>query len=79
LLQLVVPVGCIVAYLIWTGSGVHQQAIQQLVMPVTAKGWLLILPYTLLLPLLLVRDHLQLWALRRKAAKGPGALPAASA
>jgi len=79
LLQLVVPIGCIVAYLIWTGSGVHQQAIQQLVMPVTAKGWLLILPYTLLLPLLLVRDHLQLWALRRKAAKGPGALPAASA
>ena len=47
----------------------HQQAIQSLVMPVTAKGWLLILPYVLLMPVLLVRDHMQLWSLRRRAAR----------
>jgi serine/threonine protein kinase len=78
LLQLVVPIGCIAAYLIWTGSGIHQQAIQSLVMPVTAKGWLLILPYALLLPVLLVRDHLQLWSLRRRAARVSNPVPAAS-
>ena len=78
LLQLVVPIGCIAAYLIWTGSGIHQQAIQSLVLPVTAKGWLLILPYVLLIPLLLVRDHLQLWSLRRRAARVSNPVPAAS-
>ena len=47
-------------------------AIRQLIMPVSMKGWLLILPYALLVPLLLVRDGVQLWLVRRTA-KGRGA------
>jgi hypothetical protein len=31
------------------------------------KGWLLILPYALLVPLLLVRDRVQIWLFRRNA------------
>jgi tRNA A-37 threonylcarbamoyl transferase component Bud32 len=65
LLQVAVPIVCIVGYLLWNGSGVHQGAIRQLIVPVSAKGWLLILPYVLLVPLLLVRDPLQLRRLRR--------------
>ena len=67
--QLGLPVLVIVLYLIWTGSGLHQHAIQQLVMPVTTKGWLLILPYVLVLPVLLFRDRVELWLLRRRVAK----------
>ena len=66
LLQLAIPLACVLGYLLWTGSGVHQQAIRQLMMPVSAKGWLLILPYALLVPLLLMRDPLQLRRLQRK-------------
>jgi hypothetical protein len=72
LLQLIVPLGCIALYLIWTGSGIHQHAIKQLIMPVTAKGWLLIFPYVLLLLVLLVRDNVQIWKLRRFLAKETG-------
>ena len=67
LMQVIVPVVCIVGYLLWTGSGLHQIAIRQLIVPVSMKGWLLILPYVLLVPLLLVRDQAQLWILRRNA------------
>lgn len=66
ILQLVVPFVCIVLYLLWTGSGVHQRAIQELVMPVTTKEWLLILPYVLLVPVVLLRDTVQLALLRRR-------------
>lgn len=66
LFALLLPVACIAAYLLWTGSGLHQQAIQQLIMPVTTKGWLLILPYALLVPTLLVRDPLQLALAKRR-------------
>jgi hypothetical protein len=66
-IQVVLPIGCIVGYLLWTGSGVHQDAIRQLIVPVSAKGWLLILPYALLVPLLLVRDRVQLFFLERRA------------
>jgi hypothetical protein len=66
LAQLVVPFVCILAYLVWTGSGIHQQAIRQLIMPVTMKGWFLILPYALLVPVLLLRDPAQRWLLRKK-------------
>jgi hypothetical protein len=65
LLQLTVPIACVIAYLLWTGSGVHELAVRQLVLPVTTKGWLLILPYALLLPMLLVRDPIHLWWLKR--------------
>jgi hypothetical protein len=65
-MQVTVPVACIVGYLLWTGSGVHQAAIRQLMLPVSTKGWLLILPYALMVPLLLVRDQAQLWLLRRR-------------
>ena len=57
---------CIVAYLVWTGSGVHEHAIRQLIVPVSMKGWLLILPYVLLAPLLLFRDFVQIWLLHRR-------------
>ena len=72
LLQLIVPLGCIALYLIWTGSGIHQHAIMHLIMPVTTKGWLLIFPYVLLLLVLLVRDNVQIWKLRRFLAKETG-------
>ena len=49
----------------WTGSGAPQQAIGHLILPVSMKGWLVILPYALLVPLLLVRDQVHLWFLRR--------------
>jgi serine/threonine protein kinase len=65
LAQLAVPVVCIVAYLLWTGSGFQRAALHQLI-PVTTKGWLVVLPYALLVPLLLGRDPLQRWALRRR-------------
>jgi serine/threonine protein kinase len=67
LMQVAVPIVCIVVYLVWSGSGVHQDAIQKLILPVSTKGWLLILPYALLVPLLLVRDYTQLWVLQRRA------------
>lgn len=68
LAQLVVPFVCVLAYLVWTDSGIHQQAIRQLIMPVTMKGWFLILPYALLVPVLLLRDPAQRWLLKRKPA-----------
>ncbi|HEY3233831.1 MAG TPA: hypothetical protein VGJ84_03890, partial [Polyangiaceae bacterium] len=68
LFGLLVPVVCVLIYLLWTGSGIHQQVIARLVMPVTTKGWLLILPYAFLVPLLLIRDPLERRALRRKFA-----------
>jgi serine/threonine protein kinase len=67
--QLAVPFACIALYLLWTGSGIHQRAIQQLVMPVTTKGWLLILPYVLLVPVVLLRDSVQLFVLKRRLRK----------
>jgi hypothetical protein len=66
LLQLIVPIVCVAGYVAWTGSGVHQKALQELILPVSTKGWLLILPYALLVPLLLVRDSIHLWFLRRR-------------
>ena len=66
LLQVIVPLVCVVGYIAWTGSGVHQEALRALIVPVSAKGWLLILPYALLVPLLLVRDPVQAWFLRRR-------------
>ncbi|HMJ16376.1 MAG TPA: serine/threonine-protein kinase, partial [Polyangiaceae bacterium] len=79
LLQLVVPLGCIALYLVWSGSGLHELAIRQLILPVTPKGWLLIFPYVLLLLLLLVRDNAQVWALKRFLAKNEGQVPDAPA
>ncbi len=66
LAELAVPVVCVVAYLLWTGSRVNERTIRQLVLPVSTKGWLLILPYALLVPVLLTRDGIQGWALRRR-------------
>jgi hypothetical protein len=69
LLQLTVPVLCVVGYLLWTGSGFHQQAIRQLILPDTKEDWLLILPYALLVPVLLARDVAHKWALKRALAR----------
>lgn len=78
LVQLSVPVVCVLAYLVWTGSGIHQQAIRQLIMPVTMKGWSLILPYALLVPLLLLRDPVHSWLLRRARRESTGNAPTES-
>jgi serine/threonine protein kinase len=63
--EFAVPIACVIAYLLWTGSGVDQQTVRQLVLPVSTKGWLLILPYALLVPVLLTRDGINAWLLRR--------------
>ncbi len=63
--QIILPVACVIGYLVWTSKGAPEHAVRQVILPVGMKGWLLILPYALLVPLLLVRDHLQLWLLRR--------------
>jgi serine/threonine protein kinase len=65
--ELSVPVACILAYLLWTGSRVDERAIRTLVLPVTTKGWLLILPYALLVVVLVVRDGVNAWLVRRTA------------
>lgn len=62
--QMAVPLACIAAYLAWTGSGLHRAGLHQL-LPVTSKDWLVVLPYVLLVPTLLVRDYVQRWLLRR--------------
>jgi serine/threonine protein kinase len=62
--QIAVPLLCIGAYLLWTGSGLHRAVLHQLI-PVTTKDWLVVLPYVLLVPTLLARDHVQRWLLRR--------------
>jgi hypothetical protein len=66
LAQLVVPFACVALYLLFTESGLHQRAVQQLMMPVTTQGWLLILPWALLVPVLLARDSVQLRLHRRR-------------
>src|SRR5258708_24724398 len=73
-LQLTVPLLCVVGYLAWTGSGTHQQAIRQLILPDTKKDWLLILPYAFLVPVLLARDSVHQWWLKRVVARPPPAL-----
>jgi serine/threonine protein kinase len=62
--QIVVPLVCMAAYLLWTGSGLQRAVLHQLI-PVTTKDWLVVLPYVLLVPLLLGRDHLQKRRLRK--------------
>jgi serine/threonine protein kinase len=66
ILQFVFPFVCIGLYFLWTASGIHRQAIQQLIVPPTIRAWLLILPYLLLVPVLLLRDPIQLALLRRR-------------
>jgi len=51
-------------------SGIHRQAIQQHIVPATIREWLLILPYVLLVPVLLLRDSVQLAGLRRRLRAG---------
>jgi hypothetical protein len=64
-LELAVPVACVLLYLVWTGSRVDQRAIADLVLPVSTKGWLLILPYALLVLVVLLRDGVQAFRLSR--------------
>ena len=71
LAQLVVPFACLAIYLLVTESGFHERAVEQLVMPVTSQGWLLILPYALLIPILLIRDSVQLRLLQRRLRATP--------
>jgi hypothetical protein len=69
LIQLAVPVVCLLGYLIWSGSGIHREAIRELILPVTTKDWLIILPYALLVPVLLTRDQVQTRVLKRRLTK----------
>ncbi|MES1187051.1 MAG: serine/threonine-protein kinase [Myxococcales bacterium] len=62
--QIAVPLLCIAAYLLWTGSGLQRAGLHQLI-PVTTKDWLVVLPYVLLVPTLLGRDSVQKWRLRK--------------
>ncbi|HVU03913.1 MAG TPA: serine/threonine-protein kinase [Polyangiaceae bacterium] len=64
--EFAVPVVCVFSYLLWTGSGMDEAAIRSLVLPVSTKGYLLILPYALLFPVILLRDGVQAWRLRRR-------------
>ena len=64
LVQVAVPIACMAAYLSWTGSGLQRAGLDRLI-PVTSKDWLMVLPYVLLVPVLLGRDALQRWLLRR--------------
>jgi hypothetical protein len=63
--QLTVPIFCMAVYVLWTSSGLPRDAISEVIVPVTTKDWLVILPYVLLVPLLLSRDALQRRVLRR--------------
>jgi serine/threonine protein kinase len=62
--QIAVPLMCLAAYMVWTGSGLQRAVLHRLV-PVTTKDWLVVLPYVLLVPMLLGRDFVQKWRLRR--------------
>ncbi|HXK20758.1 MAG TPA: serine/threonine-protein kinase, partial [Polyangiaceae bacterium] len=62
--QIAVPLVCLGAYLLWTGSGLQRAVLHQLI-PVTTKDWLVVLPYVLLVPMLLCRDFVQRWLLRK--------------
>ncbi len=62
--QIAVPLVCIGAYLLWTGSGLHRAVLHQII-PVTTKDWLVVLPYVLLVPMLLGRDYVQKRMLRK--------------
>jgi hypothetical protein len=62
--QIAVPLLCMTAYLLWTGSSLPRAGLHQLI-PVTTKDWLVVLPYVLLVPTLLGRDYVQKWLLRR--------------
>jgi hypothetical protein len=66
--QLAVPVACIAVYVLWTATGLQRDALREVIVGVTTKDWLVILPYVLLVPLLLSRDTLQRRRLRRARA-----------
>ncbi|HVR18409.1 MAG TPA: hypothetical protein VMS65_01890, partial [Polyangiaceae bacterium] len=63
--QLAVPIVCMAVYVLWSSSSFQRDALRELIVPVTTKDWLVILPYVLLVPLLLSRDALQRRRLRR--------------
>jgi hypothetical protein len=69
LLQFAMPVACLLAYLLWSGLGFRREALEHLILPVTTRGILLILPYALLVPVLLLRDPIQIWWFRRSQAR----------
>jgi hypothetical protein len=70
LAQLAVPIACLAAYVFWTSSSLSRDALRELIVPVTSKDWLVILPYALLVPLLLSRDALQRRMLLRSTRSG---------
>jgi hypothetical protein len=63
--QLAVPLACLAGYVLWAASDLQRDALREVIVPVTTKDWLVILPYVLLLPLLLSRDALQRRKLRK--------------
>lgn len=65
LAQLAVPLFCLAIYLLWTGSGFQRQALRELMLPVTTKDLLVILPYALLVPVLLGRGPLERYRMKR--------------
>jgi hypothetical protein len=75
--QIAVPLVCMGAYLLWTGSGLQRAGLHELI-PVTTKDWLVVLPYVLLVPMLLGRDYVQKWLLRRGASRDTADLASSS-
>ena len=72
--QLAAPVLGLAGYLAWLWSDIRYGSVRELPIPLTTKDWLLILPYVLLFPVLLLRDIVQRRRLRRLAgARPPGA------
>jgi len=65
--QLAAPVLSLTGYVAWLWSDAHYGSMRDLPVPLTTKDWLLVLPYVLLFPLLLSRDAMQRWRLRRTA------------
>jgi hypothetical protein len=66
--QLAVPLLCMAIYVLWTSSALQRDALRDVIVPVTTKDWLVVLPYVLLVPLFLSRDAVQRRMLRRAQA-----------
>lgn len=67
--QLAAPILGLTGYVAWIWSGMRYGSMSELPIPLTTKDWLLILPYVLLFPVLLLRDAVQRRRLRRVLSK----------
>jgi hypothetical protein len=66
LLALAAPIACLAGYLAWLASRGGLESSATAALPVTTKDWLLALPYVVLFPVLLFRDAVERFLLRRR-------------